>query len=95
MNMIQKTRHLEITINKSVANQYSQTNHPRSFYKRVSWMILYSQKIPSKVLNSKESLFLEGLQTVVAATDSDDVQQLQYLLPSIRYSLHHNENIHL
>ena len=74
MNMIQKTRHLEITINQSVANQYSQTNPPRSFYKRVSWTSLYSQKIPSKVLNTKESLYLKGLHTAVVANDSDEVQ---------------------
>jgi len=36
-------------------------------------MSLYSQKVPSKVLNTKESLFLKGLQTAVAATDSEDV----------------------
>jgi len=39
-------------------------------------MSLYSQKkkIPSKTLNTKEFLFLKGLQTAVAATDSEDFQ---------------------
>ena len=89
MNMIQKNKALR-NYNQPICGKSIQSNeHPHAAFINVAdeRVSTHKKKIPSKVLNTKQSLYLKGLHTAVTAKESDDVQQLQYLLPSIRHSL--------